>query len=276
MPSAAAYKSILVHVGQDSACDMRLALAASLARRFEGRVIGAGGEIFYGGLSAPGGYMDAKTVQMLLEYAQERLDQSAAKLTKAAAAAGVPAVWRGRLERPEAVIADEARGADLIVASQHGGAVADEPPIDPGELIMAGGLPVLVAPPAVQQLDARRILLGWKNTLQARSAISVALPLLQAADAVEVVRIADDEANAEVELGDVAERLRLHGVNVSCAAERRERRPAAQVLVDRAQGQNADLIVVGAYGQPRLHQWVFGGVTRDLLARSTLPVLYAR
>jgi len=174
------------------------------------------------------------------------------------------------------VIADEARGADLIVASQHGGAGADEPPIDPGELIMAGGLPVLVVPPDVDRLAARRILLGWKNTLQARSAISVALPLLTAADAVEVVRIADDEANAQVELADVAERLRLHGVKVSCAAERRERRPVAQSLVDRARNHNADLIVVGAYAQPRLHQWVFGGVTRDLLARSTLPVLYAR
>ncbi|HWF76013.1 MAG TPA: universal stress protein [Caulobacteraceae bacterium] len=276
MPAGAAYKSILVHVAADAACDARLALAVELARRSEGRVIGAGGEIFYGGLSAPGGYMDAKTVQMLLEYAQERLDRAGARFMAAAAAAGVPAVWRGRLERPETVIADEARGADLIVASQHGGAGADEPPIDPGELIMAGGLPVLVVPPDVDRLAARRILLGWKNTLQARSAISVALPLLTAADAVEVVRIADDEANAQVELADVAERLRLHGVKVSCAAERRERRAVAQSLVDRARNHNADLIVAGAYAQPRLHQWVFGGVTRDLLARSTLPVLYAR
>ena len=30
--------------------------------------------------------------------------------------------------------------------------------------------------------------------------------------------------------------------------------------------QAADLIVTGAYGHGRLREWVFGGVTRDLLA----------
>jgi nucleotide-binding universal stress UspA family protein len=274
MTAAAAYKSMLVHVGADPGCDARLALAIDLARRFEGRVIGVGGEMFYGGLSAPGGYMDAKTVQMLLDYTRERLDRAQAKFE--AAMAGAPALWRSRLERPESIIADEARGADLIVATQDA-AGAEETPIDAGELIMAAGLPVLVAPPGVDRLPLRQILVGWKNTLQARSAISAALPLLQAADEVWVARIAgDDEPLAELELADVAERLKLHGVAVSCEAEPRGRRSVAESLLERARERNADLVVVGAYGQPRLHQWAFGGVTRDLLARSTLPVLYAR
>ncbi|WP_147020078.1 universal stress protein, partial [Methylorubrum extorquens] len=37
-------------------------------------------------------------------------------------------------------------------------------------------------------------------------------------------------------------------------------------LVDAAAEQAADLIVTGAYGHGRLREWVFGGVTRDLLA----------
>lgn len=270
MTAAAAYKSILVHVGEDPACEARLALAIDLARRFEGRVIGVGGEIFYGGLRAPGGYLDAHTVQMLLDYGHERLDRAEVKFR--AATPGLPALWRARLERPEAVIADEARGADLIVASQRGEGGA---PVDAGELIMAGGLPVLVAPAGVDRLAARRILLGWKNTLQARSAIWAALPLLTAADEVEVARISD-EPYAKAEVADVVERLKQHGVKASCDVLRKGPGTVAQSLLDRAGERRADLIVVGAYGQPRLQQWAFGGVTRDLLARSPLPVLYAR
>jgi nucleotide-binding universal stress UspA family protein len=270
-----AYKSILVHAGPDGACEARLALAADLARRFEGRVIGVGGEIFFGGLSAPGGYMDAQTVQMLHDAARERLDRTAARFQ--AATAGVPALWRARMERPEALIIDEARGADLIVASQHGASGAGETPVDAGELIMAGGLPVLVAPQDVERLSVRRILVGWKNTLQARSAIGAALPLLKLADAVEVAGVsAGDEPQAAAEIEDVVERLKLHGVKASGEAHARGRNSVAQTLLARAGDQGADLIVVGAYGQPRLRQWVFGGVTHDLLARATLPVFYAR
>ncbi|HLH49172.1 MAG TPA: universal stress protein, partial [Roseiarcus sp.] len=38
---------------------------------------------------------------------------------------------------------------------------------------------------------------------------------------------------------------------------------------------SADLIVTGAYGHSRLREWILGGVTRDLIARSEIPLLMA-
>jgi nucleotide-binding universal stress UspA family protein len=35
-----------------------------------------------------------------------------------------------------------------------------------------------------------------------------------------------------------------------------------------AQDEGADLLVAGAYGHSRLGEWMFGGMTRDLLATS--------
>ena len=35
----------------------------------------------------------------------------------------------------------------------------------------------------------------------------------------------------------------------------------------------ADLLVMGAYGHSRLREFVFGGVTREILRHMTLPVL---
>jgi nucleotide-binding universal stress UspA family protein len=40
---------------------------------------------------------------------------------------------------------------------------------------------------------------------------------------------------------------------------------AAQ-LIRIAQDERADLLVTGAYGHSRLGEWIFGGMTRELLA----------
>ena len=42
----------------------------------------------------------------------------------------------------------------------------------------------------------------------------------------------------------------------------------ADHLIDLARVEGADLIATGAYGHSRLGEWIFGGVTRELLASS--------
>jgi nucleotide-binding universal stress UspA family protein len=44
-------------------------------------------------------------------------------------------------------------------------------------------------------------------------------------------------------------------------------------LIQLAQDEHADLLVTGAYGHSRLGEWIFGGVTRDLLATSPICCL---
>ena len=44
-------------------------------------------------------------------------------------------------------------------------------------------------------------------------------------------------------------------------------------LMHFARKQEADLVVMGAYGHARLREWMFGGVTRDLLLRRAVCCL---
>jgi hypothetical protein len=55
----------------------------------------------------------------------------------------------------------------------------------------------------------------------------------------------------------------------------RQRVGIAKELIRMSQTKNADLIVAGAYGHTRLGEWVFGGVTRDLLTSSPVCCLLA-
>ena len=47
----------------------------------------------------------------------------------------------------------------------------------------------------------------------------------------------------------------------------------ALALLEAAAGRNADLIVMGGYGHSRLREFIWGGVTRNMLSAMTVPCL---
>jgi nucleotide-binding universal stress UspA family protein len=269
------YKSVLVHVEPNPLSDARLAAAAGLARRFHGRLIGVGAQAFLPSVDFGYGYLDGEAIQALRDQLKENLNSAQARFD--AAAKGLSTVWRSFVDLPGRVMASEARGADLVLASRTPPHCDQTAFAQPGDLIMAAGLPVIVLPPDTAEITGKRVLIGWKNTLQARSAITAALPLLVEAEEVVLSRmkVREDEG-AEAELQDVAERLKLHGVQVRLDARTRAGRSVAHDLLSLAAEQELDLIVVGAYAHARMTEWVFGGVTDDLLREADRPVLFAR
>jgi nucleotide-binding universal stress UspA family protein len=54
---------------------------------------------------------------------------------------------------------------------------------------------------------------------------------------------------------------------------RRARGPVATELLRFVQDEKVDLIVAGGYGHSRLGEWIFGGVTHELLAGSPVCCL---
>jgi nucleotide-binding universal stress UspA family protein len=71
----------------------------------------------------------------------------------------------------------------------------------------------------------------------------------------------------------LAEHLARHGAAVDSV---RIENIAHEAIADRLQTEaielGADSIVAGAFGHPRLWEKMLGGVTRDLMARMSLPV----
>jgi nucleotide-binding universal stress UspA family protein len=54
---------------------------------------------------------------------------------------------------------------------------------------------------------------------------------------------------------------------------RRARAPAASEILKIVRDEKADLIVAGGYGHSRLGEWIFGGVTHEMLAQSPVCCL---
>src|SRR6516162_4710899 len=109
---------------------------------------------------------------------------------------------------------------------------------------------------------------AWKDTRECRRAVRDALPFLQQAKEVLLVEVGEDESRSQAKknLADVAAYLVRHRVIVAAEVWRRPRGPAAAELLHVVKEEKADLIVAGGYGHSRLGEWIFGGVTRELLS----------
>jgi nucleotide-binding universal stress UspA family protein len=93
---------------------------------------------------------------------------------------------------------------------------------------------------------------------------------LQQAKEVLLVEIGENESESQAKrnLADVAAYLVRHRVIVAAEVWRRPRGAAAAELLHVVKEEKADLIVAGGYGHSRLGEWIFGGVTRELLSAS--------
>ena len=175
-------------------------------------------------------------------------------------------------------LASEARSADLIVTGIDRNAPVDATrQLDHRDLVMQAGRPVLIVPAALARTGFERVLVGWKETAEARRAIVDALPFLAKAAHVTVAEVTTKEelAEARTRLADVVGWLEHHGIKaqpVAAAAGGTH----AQGLNMLAAEQKADLIVAGAYGHSRQREWVLGGVTSDLLLRADRCSLLSR
>ena len=266
------YASLLVHVESEStSSDGRIELAVDLARRFHAALIGVGAAAVqppivdaYGGMALVGDIMDAEEEQIRsdLETARKRFET-------ATDGTELEVEWRSAVDLPAQVLAREARSAELIVIGRDLSRLSAGiyRSADPGDLLMQAGRPVLVVPPGARTLLAERVIVAWKDTREARRAVWDALPFLTRASSVHVVEVTagEDLETAAGRVRQVSALLKRHGVAAEAEVRTRREGSDADELILVAEQIGADLIVAGGYGHARLREWVFGGVTADLL-----------
>jgi len=183
--------------------------------------------------------------------------------------------WRSGSDSPTEFVAKEARAVDLLIVGRDRIAGDSSRSLDPGAVALKAGRPLLVVPADIQSLAAEGIVIGWKDTREARRAVRDALPLLREASRVAIVEVADpqDQDQSRLRIDDVARYLTRHGVKLTKPPTPDATGSVAGELLRIAGEQKADLIVAGAYGHNRLGEWLFGGVTEELFRASPMCCL---
>ena len=183
--------------------------------------------------------------------------------------------WRSAVAWPTDFVARNARAADLIIVGGEAGRADMTRQVNAGDLVMRAGRPVLLVPSETQSLKLKTVVVAWKDTREARRAINDALPLLHIAGEVVIVELLEagaDQAAAKTRLDDVAHWLVRRKISASSIATKILINVAGQLSI-LAQDEGASIIVAGAYGHTRFQEWIFGGVTRDLLTQRKCCVL---
>ncbi|THC46665.1 universal stress protein [Massilia sp. Mn16-1_5] len=268
------YKTILLHVDDGPAFDARLRAAAVLADAHGAHLIGlAATGMSYAAYAMLSGQMAMLPVE---DFATLRTasSESLARFCTAARQSGVQSLEERLVEDElRTALLLQSRYADLVVVGQesslHG---------LPQYLALHGPRPVLVVPDSYAgEPLADSIIVGWDGSVPALRAVASALPLLAQARKVGLAlvnpqqdaRLHGDEPGAAM-----ASYLTRHGVPVEVVVERTDRH-AGDALLRIAHDRGAGLLVCGAFGHSRYSEIVLGGVTRVLLERARLPVLFA-
>jgi nucleotide-binding universal stress UspA family protein len=265
--------SLMVHLTAGKSNDAVLRFAADLATRVKvTRVIGISGcqplQIY----SSPDAYIPQDLVTWDLELIEKELKAAEKSFRLAFEGRVTDCQWRSTVVSYGTIadyVAEQMRAADmLVVAAEEAAPLFERHRVNLADLAIRAGKPVLVVGRGIDRLDVKSVVVGWKDTREARRAAEDALPLLKLAERVTVVRVAakDDLDHARAGTEDVAAWLSGHGIAATARAVAATGDDSIE-LETIAKELDAGLLVGGAYGHSRLREWVLGGVTRDLLLR---------
>jgi len=185
---------------------------------------------------------------------------------------GFSAEYVQRVGREDDLVAEQGRVADLIVTCKP---PAEEQPNRSLALetaLRGTGRPVLIVPEAMREGYGKTVAIAWNGSIEVSRAVGLSMPFLEHADRVVVLSV-DEPSSYGPPAADAIGYLAWHGIKADGAALQSGERPQGQTLLAAAAEHGADLMVQGAYTRSRMKRLIFGGVTGEVLARTTIPVV---
>lgn len=278
------YRTILAvltcHADVDAIIDATLKLPAGR----DVHIIGCHGEPSqFVIMSAPIDVPDVATLTMLYEEADQRMTALGAAFSEACLREGVAFEWRP-IRTPGGDSATSAltsaRTADLVIVRQPDAETENAPETDFKALLFEGGRPVLLlGSDGVFNGPPKRVLIAWDGSREASRAVHDAMPFLKTAESVHILIINPSklpDIDRPTPGQDLATNLDRHGIKTSIDVIGCSVRSTSQVIEAHIKVTQADMLVMGAYTHQRIREWLFGGVTRDIMDTVSVATLLSR
>ena len=267
------YATLMVSINVDRNSSDLTRVATAVAEKFSANLVGLSAIAIVPPFVAEGVVIVDNATEFDIAKMKASLAEAGNKF-RSAAGTGRRIEWRSAIGFPTQTLIGEARCADLIIV-QKGKSDNVYRTVDVGAAILGAGRPFLVVPTGVKSLTADLVVIGWRESREARRAVQDALPFLQKAKYITIIEICEKDQidAARTHVDDVVHYLARHSISAERRVELSVGGSGADQIIGLAEDLGADLLVTGAYGHSRLNEWVFGGMTRDLLISSPLCCL---
>jgi nucleotide-binding universal stress UspA family protein len=265
-------KNVLVLLHDDVGQEARLQAALDLTRTLSGHLICLDVVVPPAAVSE---FYDVDGGALAMGYVRERESANRSAIEARLRQEDVSWSITDRIGAPGRSLRNEADLADIIVVSLPGDEREAEFRQIVGELAVKSDRPVLAVPVSCRGFDAAGpALVGWNGSHEASEALRQAVPVLQKATSVTLLDVNHPAGDASVD--EAASYLSRHGVRADIVTRDADGNPVSELILEQAHAIGAAYVVIGAYGQPRPVEAIFGGVTADMLLKSDLPILLAR
>jgi len=265
-------KSIMVHAGSDAAFEGRLQVGLDLARRVGGHM----------SLVLPRPTQDYVAFDMFggahfiaeaFDAAETERDRLRTRTDDRLKLEDVPWDWQTFDGTVGEALINAARLTDILVMSLDDNTGRGQGRALISDVVTASRTPVLAIPAGCTKMAFDRAMVAYDGGFEAATALREAVPLLKLAGDVQISEI--ETVPEEFPSTDAATYLSRHGVRAEISVAARGNQTIEERLLAEVQAWRPDYLVMGAYGNGRWREAVFGGVTRFMLGEIGVPVLLA-
>ena len=143
-------------------------------------------------------------------------------------------------------------------------------------IVFGSGRPVLLLPQRsrTRELALDTIVIAWDGSRSAARAVADSLHVLERAKKVRVLTVLNEkELSSESPAAELSKYLERRGIDATPECIDAAGRRIGEILSTYLTSNQADLLVMGAYGHSRLREFILGGATRSMLSNPPLPIL---
>lgn len=267
--------NILVSYNGTDEAKRAVRLAAALARRYDAHLTG----VFAHTLPYTNMQMEAYLTQAALDIAAEGARETEIQceedFTQIAAEeeSGLRTSFFTIHGMPNDVFGRLARTHDLLVIGQPPEWPSAYSDPNPDDIAMRSGRPVLIAPRGFETFDAADgAVVAWDGQRAASRALADAMELLEDKHKITVLHVGEEREICKPGQ-DVMEHLSRHGLDAALKVHPKGGVSTSDAILNVCAEAEAGLLVMGAYEHSRFSEMILGGVTRDVVAKSHIPIL---
>ncbi|MGI9361031.1 MAG: universal stress protein [Parasphingorhabdus sp.] len=266
-------KTILLHVYDDCGFESRLQVALDIVRAYEAHLVCVQPTTQFTPMSfGPLGDGFVTSIDFAQLEAAEREHRE--KIENQLKTESVSWEWHTSFGDPATLLTERSGLADLVIVSQSFSQrdTTDNPLPIAGDVAIYADCAVIVVPVESKSFDCQApVMVAWNGSRESAKAVRLTLPMLKMASEVHLVTVGEDSDNFPHT--EACTYLARHGVPTILHELKGRGKETSAIITDFAAEKNVAALVMGAYGHSRLREILFGGVTKNLLVNSKIPLI---